>query len=281
MKRVLPQAVFRRMYGAAVLGYVPNYRQPRTFNEKLVAWYTASRDQRIVDRADKLGARSYVSAVAPWVCLSELFAVGEDAERFPFDELPDKFVLKASHGWKQTKVLSRPFDVAAARELGAAWLRQRHGDSDWEWHYLKLPPRLYAESYLGTADGEAPIDYKVFVIGGKAQFIQVFVNRDTRVRRLQFDRSWQHMNVFKPKVLGGEADVVERHLWPSRPSCLDEMLAAAEALGSDVPFVRADFYVVQGRLYFGELTFLPAAGYVQFHPVTFDRWLGDQFLTSR
>jgi hypothetical protein len=271
-RRWLPERTYRALRGYGRLGYVPDYDHPTTFNEKVTWWIRHTRDPRLVERADKLAVRDFVRAVAPWISVPEVYAVAEEAAAFPFGQLPIVSVLKANHGWNQHLVLRRPFDEDVARTQAARWLAQRHGADAWEWHFLAIPPRVYAEAYLGT--DRPPTDYKVLVLNGRAHSVQVLFGRGERLRSIMFDRDWRPMSVHRPHFPGGPADVVEPDLHPPRPHRLEEMLAAAEALAEDLPFVRADFYLVDDQIYFGELTFFPAAGYVPFEPVSFDRELG-------
>lgn len=271
---VMPDRVYRTLYGWGRLGYLPRYERPRTLNEKVTWWLRHHQDPRLTQRADKLSVREYVASVTPWVRFPEVYAVADDAASFPFDVLPDVSVLKANHGWKQTMVLRRPFDVEAARAAGAEWLSQRLGASGWERHYLGIRPRLYAEQYLGDADGTLPRDFKVLVLNGRAQHISVSLDRATRPRVVLFDRDWQYLPVHLPEYLGGPPKVVEPERRPPRPERLGDLLQAAELLAEDLPFVRADFYLVDGEIYFGELTFSPGAGFVPYVPTSYDFELG-------
>jgi hypothetical protein len=147
------------------------------------------------------------------------------------------------------------------------WLRRPYGSPRWEWHYQPIPRRVYAEAFLGGPNGELPVDYKVMVLNGRAHFVSVFVREIGKaLRRITFDRAWGLVPLHLPKYPGGPPDVVETSLHPPRPQRLDEMLLAAEALAEDFPFVRVDFYVVDEEIYFGELTFLPSAGYAPYCP---------------
>ncbi len=270
MRPWLSEDTYRRFYGYGRLGYVPDYTHPRTFNEKVTWWLRQHRDPRLVERADKLAVRAFVGAKTPWVCLPHVYAASQDVRQLCFDAVPDVSVLKANHGWNQVRVLRRPFDEDEARNVAASWLRHRHGRQDWEWHFLDIPPTVYAEQFLGNGHGESPADYKVLVFNGRARFVQVFLGRQDRTRRVTFDRDWNVVPVYKPITRYGPPDVVEPTLHPPRPARLDAMLSAAEALAEDIPFVRADFYVVGDALYFSELTYFPAAGYVPFDPLEYD-----------
>ena len=257
------------------LGYVPNYRYPRTVNEKATWWLRHTRDPRLSQRADKLAVRDFVTEVAPWVKLPEVYAVSDAAERFPFETLPDVSVLKPNHASARVRVLRRPFDVEEVRALGADWLAHSFGSPEWEWHYLPIPRRLFAEEYLGSPAGGLPPDYKVLVLNGRATLVSVFLRGDGRLRRVTFDREWRLVPLHLPRFLGGPPDVVEPELHPPRPRRLDELLLAAERLAEGFPFLRVDFYLVGEEIYFGELTFLPSAGYAPYVPVSYDRQLGD------
>lgn len=271
----VPRLVHRTLYGWVRLGYFPNYVDPRTLNEKASWWLWNNRDPRLSQRADKLAVRSFVASVAPWVKVPEVYAVAEDADSFPFDDLPEVSILKANHGSGYFRVLRRPFDVEAARDAAAEWLSRPYV-TNWEWHYRAIPRRVYAEAFLGGPNGELPVDYKVLVLNGRAHYVSVFVREIGKpLRRITFDREWRVVPLHLPKYPGGPPDVVEKALHPPRPKRLDELLRAAEALAADFPFVRVDFYVVDEAIYFGELTFLPTGGYATFSPVSYDRLLGD------
>jgi hypothetical protein len=271
----LTEDTFRAIYGYGRLGYVPNYRHPRTFNEKVTWWLRHHRDPRLTERADKLAVRAFVAERAPMICLPDVYIAATDVQGLAFEALPDVSVLKANHGWNQVRVLRRPFDVDEMRDLATTWLQHRHGRPDWEWHFLDIRPTVYVEQYLGNGKGESPPDYKVLVFNGRALFIQVFIGRQDRARRVTFDRDWNVVPVYKPITRAGPPDVVEPALHPPRPERLGALLSAAEALADDVPFVRADFYVIGDAIYFSELTYFPAAGYMPLHPLEYDRAWGD------
>lgn len=271
----LPRDVFRALYGLGHLGYVPNYWYPRTLNEKATWWLRHTRDPRLSQRADKLAVRDFVAAVAPSVRLPEVYAVSDDAARFPFENLPDVSVMKSNHASQQVRVLRRPFDVEAMRALGAQWLARPYGNPQWEWHYVPIPRRLFAEQFLGAADGSPPLDYKILVLNGRATLVSIFIRAEGRLRRVTFDREWRIVPLHLPQYLGGPPDVVEPELHPPRPRRLHELLLTAERLAEDFPILRADFYLIDEEIYFGELTFLPSAGYAPFAPVSFDRQLGN------
>ncbi|MCA1789706.1 MAG: hypothetical protein LC667_07570, partial [Thioalkalivibrio sp.] len=191
IRRFVPHEVYRVIYGWGRLGYIPNYIHPRTLNEKVTWWFRNSRDPRLSQRADKVAVREFVAYAAPWVRVPEVYAVAEDADAFPFDDLPEVSMLKANHGSGFFRLLRRPFDVEAARSLAATWLSRPFGTPEWERHYLPIPRRVYAEAFIGGPDGELPVDYKVMVLNGRAHYVSVFIRQIGKpLRRITFDREW-------------------------------------------------------------------------------------------
>jgi hypothetical protein len=203
--------------------------------------------------ADKLEARAYARETVPWIEMAPLLGVYERAADVPFDDLPDRAVLKSNHASGHVKVLQRPVDTAAVRAQAEAWLGERYGDGTGEWHYGNVTPRLFAEGFLGTPDGTAPTDYKVHVFGGRAERITMIEGRFEKSRRIAFDREWRP----QPDRIHGMAQIDPA---PPRPALLPELIEVAERLAAPFPYVRVDTYLLRDKVVFGELTFFPSAG---------------------
>jgi hypothetical protein len=54
-----------------------------------------------------------------------------------------------------------------------------------------------------------------------------------------------------------------------KPEAFELMKNLATQLSQDIPFVRVDFFYVDGKVYFGEFTFYDWAG---FRPFSSDEW---------
>ncbi|MFM2339478.1 MAG: hypothetical protein RLZZ360_114 [Candidatus Parcubacteria bacterium] len=150
----------------------------------------------------------------------------------------------------------------------AFWKKKVFGYDTGEPHYAKITPRVLVEEFL-TDDGYAsPNDFKLFVMNGKAQFIQVDVDREFDHKECFYDTNWQLLpfTIGNPKPSG---------LTIPRPDNLKTLVCLAETIGADFPFVRVDFYNLNGRIFFGELTFFPSAGFTPFYPDHFDSYYGD------
>ena len=133
----------------------------------------------------------------------------------------------------------------------------------------EFKPQILIEEFVDDGGKGSPIDYKLFVFDGAEEFIQVDLNRFTAHRRRLYTPSWQQL-----EVLYGYDDIIAD---VPAPIHLDEMIDAAEKLGRDLDFIRADFYDTPRRTYFGELTTTPECAMEIFDPIDFDRYLGSKW----
>ena len=142
-----------------------------------------------------------------------------------------------------------------------------------EWPYKDVKPCILAEQYLeetenGTDTGLT--DYKIHVFNGVPKFILVCKDRygKSGMTETFFTDRWERMDMKRKNQPVSEQEI-------PKPAELEKMLNLAKILSKDIPFLRVDFYVVNHKLYFGELTFYPAAGFKAFEPEKWDRELGD------
>ena len=99
------------------------------------------------------------------------------------------------------------------------------------------------------------------------------VDRYINHRRNIYDNNWNYLNI--------ETDCEKLGNKINKPFNLDEMKEIAEILSKDFPFVRVDLYSINGKINFGELTFYPWSGYVQFTPEKFDFEIGKKIILSK
>ena len=218
------------------------------------------RDPRLPALADKVDVKPFVAGVlgAHWV--TPTLWRGSRLPRQPAWDYP--FVVKSRHGCGHVAVVRNEGDYRRAREQSRRWMRKSYGAWLDEWLYSQIDRGLLVEPLIDD-QGALPVDYKVFVFGGRANFVQVHLGRGEGAHRwIVFDRGWC-------RVSPATADPD-----PVAPKSLAAMLAAAERLGEGFCFVRADFYEVGGRPRFGELTFYPGSGLEQVQPRRLDLLMG-------
>ncbi len=247
---------------------------PRTFNEKLQWLKLYWRDDRMTICADKYRVREYIAEkVGPGI-LNDLYGVYERAEDINFEELPASFVLKVNHH-SGGNVLCRDItklDRSAACTFLNQYLRQDHFKPAREWSYKNIPRRIIAEKYL-EENGKPPTDYKIFCFNGEPLFIEVDKDRIENHVRNCYDLEW-NLLPFIYKFPNMEEPVM-------KPTGLKDMLHYAKILSADFPFVRVDFYCIQGRVWFGEMTFYPSGGTGRFSPESYDEYWGNYLILPK
>jgi len=252
------------------LGYPPNIKSPRTFNEKILHRKLFDFNPTFPLLADKIAARSIVEERVGSQYLTQLYWVGEETCEIVLDHLPQRFVIKASHGsGKDFIIFIKNKDEIRLSDLQNrcfGMLNKPYGLTTNEWWYDKVPRRLLFEEFLWDQETQIPLDYKFFAFHGKVHFIQVDYDRFINHTRTFYDCNWQPQP-FILKYKGGK--VIER------PHCLSEMICVAETLANGYDFLRIDLYLVNKiRIVIGEITLAPGAGREKFDPPIWDHRLG-------
>lgn len=246
-------------------GNDPHLDDPQTLGEK-IQWlklYDATPDKGRL--ADKYLVRAWVANKIGECYLVPILGAWSRAKDIPWDELPDRFVLKATHGsgWNIVVKDKSKLDVAETEKMLDYWLERRMAMSGgFELHYEFCEPRIIAEEYLEDSSGGLR-DYKFITFGGQVQFILAIQGRFTGEESGTYMPDWEPAPFRYGYRVGVEGDI-------PRPTRLDEMIDLAQKLGSEFPFARVDYYEVCGRVYFGEITFTDANGLSSFEPSHYD-----------
>lgn len=274
---VSPRACLKALFRLKQ-GYSLNLDDPKTYSEK-IQWIKLNDRNSLMPRcADKYEVRSYVKECGCAQYLNELLWHGSDPAQIPFDELPDKYVVKVTHGSTfnvivdGTKPVDRDEVVAKCRK----WLKAKFLPCYGEWFYGRsggVEPSIVVERFIDSGSDYSLDDYKVFVMNGKAVVTLVCTGRTADAHFEDcYDNDWNHI---AGADMGGNGNSGKE---VSRPECLDEMLGAAEKLAAPFNHARIDFYIVDGKLIFGEITFTSGSGFDRFHPRGFDEWLGEKLV---
>ena len=248
-------AIGYRLY----FGHWPDYDHPRSLNEHIHAYMLRCRSPLLHVAADKVRTREHVARTVGAQYLVPLIGLWPNAARTPIDTLPRPCVLKTSVGSGQV-IFLRPgdgVDTEQVRRTLQRWLDTDYSRVNREWCYERLHGQVIAETLLQTEDGQIPADYKLYVIGGAVRFIQVDRGRFCRHTRNLYDTDWRLL----PARLS-----LPNHAPDDRPRCLAEMIDVTLRLARGFEFLRVDCYVVGARLYVGELTNYPGAGFERFVP---------------
>ena len=245
-------------------GRWPDLDQPLRFTE-WVQWRKLNdRDAALAELTDKsIAKRAAADLLDPSFIIPTLWR-GRELPELPPTPLP--LIVKANHGCNQFVVVNTPDDWQRARRISPRWLSSPYGRWLDEWHYGAARRDLIVEPFLGQ-DGQLPLDYKIYVFGGRAEVVQLHVGRGHHHRWTQFSRDWTPLS---DDPIKAEA-----------PPRLKEMLAAAEAIAGPEEFLRVDFYCEGGRLSFGEFALCPGSGLDPFRPDALDLMLGERWSAAR
>lgn len=247
-----------------------NLDHPQTINEKIQWLKLYDATPLKTKLADKYLVRDWVKEKIGEEYLIPLLGIWDSFEEIDFDQLPEKFVLKANHGsgWNVIVKDKSQFDREAAKEKFDKWLKTNYAFvSGFELQYLNIPPKIIAEQYLEKPD--QLIDYKVWCSDGKARFIWVDTDRFTNHKRTLFSLDWERL----PITIVDRYFPDEREL--PRPKNLEKMIRFAEIMCEDFAQVRVDFFEVNDKLYFGEMTFTSGSGKERTRPREFEYEMGN------
>ncbi len=265
--RPLPDRLYLALGHLCYFGTWPNYRRPRTFNEHIQAYMLRCRDPLLHIAADKIATRDYVAQQTSASYLVPMLGVWSDADAVPLAALPRPYVLKptAASGLVLMLPAGDKREPEQIRQVLRRWLRRDYSLLHREWCYYGLKRRIVAEMMLTDEDGAVPPDYKAYVIGGAVRFIQVDRGRFSNHTRNIYDADWRTLPA---------RWTLRKHAPDPRPACLEELVVVAETLARPFEFLRVDFYVVGGKLYIGELTNYPGAGFEKFIPRSYANVIG-------
>lgn len=273
--RFVPDKPMLKMQYRIKCGRKLNLKDPKRYTEKL-QWYKLYYRNPVMQQcADKYAVREYVRAKGLGSILNDLYAVFETPGDICFDNLPDQFVLKLSNG-SSTNLLvedKHQLNLEQVKEQFRNFYAQSGASAGREWVYTTdKPPVIVAEQYLRdpTNENGALRDYKILCFNGEPEYIICVDGRYTdHYCHVIYDREWN-----KQQVQIGESSFAAEY---EKPDNLAQMLQIARILSADFPAARIDLYSIEGKIYFGEITFFPWSGYMKFEPDSFDLALGEKF----
>lgn len=252
------------------VGYHPDLDNPKTFNEKLNWLKLYSPNPLMTICADKVAVRDYVAEKVGEKYLIPVLGVYDCPNDIDFNKLPDKFVLKVNWGSGQNIIVrdKSKLDIAETRKKLAEWMKPEHNHYFYSFErcYKDIKPKIIAEKYIEQLDGNL-LDYKIFCNNGEPMFLFVAIDRGKDLRFNFYDLDFNKLP-FKQHYENSDKII-------KKPKQFDEMLDIARKLSADFVHCRVDFYVLDNKLYFGELTFYHFAGLEKFEPAEWDRKLGD------
>lgn len=254
------------------MGKFPDLKNPYTYTEKLQWLKLHNRNPLYTKLVDKYEVKKFVESRIGAEYVITTLGIWDSFEDINFDSLPNQFVLKTTHdsgGIVICKDKSK-FDMENARKVLSRSLKHNYYlRTGREWPYKNVKPRIMAEKYMEDTGTRELRDYKFFTFGGGCKALFVASDRQTVGEEVKFD--YFDADFHKLDII-----TVHPHSKQNieKPSCFDEMKSLAEKLSKGIPHVRVDLYEVNGRVYFGEMTFFHFSGSTPFTPEIWDEKFG-------
>lgn len=242
-----------------------------TFNEKLQWLKLYERKPEYTTMVDKYKVREYISKKIGEEYLIPLLGVWDNPDEIDFNALPNKFVLKCNHNSGLGMCICKDksnLDVDKVKRELRRGLKQDYYLTGREWPYKNVQRKIIAEQFMKSDKGGLT-DYKVHCFNGVPKIVLVCKDRFTKTGLTEdfFDVEWNHLDLKRPKQNNSSTAI-------AKPNELDEILKLSAKLSKNIPFLRTDFYIIEGKVYFSELTFYPTSGFEKFEPEKWDEILG-------
>lgn len=268
----VPDTLYHKMKYVINFKRLPHLSNPVFYNEKIMRRKVYPR-RIYTTLSDKYKVREFIAGLWGEHYLIDLYAQGTELTYEMYQRLPDAFVLKANHGCGFNKLVfdKRQVSYGELYDLSSGWLSTNFYDQEREKHYQDIEPRILAERLL-LDNGDVPKDFKFHCFNREGEvciFIQVDYQRFGAHRRDVFDADWNRTNI--------RIDIENSEIPAPRPECFDEMIHLAKLTAKQFSYIRVDFYQVEGRVYFGELTFTPGAGLCHLMPLSAEKEWGSYF----
>ena len=276
LKRLIPDKLYLRYKYKKYIGKKLNLKNPQTFNEKLQWLKLYDRRDIYTTMVDKYTVKNYVANIIGKEYIIPTLGIYNNFDEIDFDKLPNQFVIKCTHDSGGLVICKdkKNFNIQNARKIINRSLKKNYFYNGREWPYKNVKPRVLIEKYMEDTYTKELRDYKFFCFNGIAKLM--FVATDRSIHKTKFDFYDLKFNKLPIKQHYPNNDKkIEK------PVNFDKMIILAEKLSKNIPHVRVDFYEINDKIFFGELTFYHFSGFVLFEPDEWDKKIGDMLDLSK
>ena len=272
MKRIitLKDDVYLKLLYKSVTNKNLNLQNPETFNEKLQWLKLYDRNPEYTKMVDKYEVKKYITNVIDEKYIIPTIGVWDNFDDIDFNKIPNQFVIKCTHDSGGIYICKNKenFNKEEAKKIINKCLKRNYYYYSREWPYKYVKPRIIIEKYMSDESNYELKDYKFFCFNGIPKFVQVDFDRFSNHKRNIYSLEW--------KLLNFEIEFPsDKHKKIEKPINFEKMIELARLLSKDIPHIRVDFYSINEKIYFGELTFYHGAGLEKFTPNEYDKILGN------
>ncbi len=269
---ILPDEAYISWHYRVSFGKKLNLKNPKTYNEKLQWLKLYDRNPIYTTLVDKYAVKRYVASIIGEEYIIPTLGVWDKFDDIDFNKLPNQFVFKCTHDSGGLVICKdkKHFDKNKAKEKINKSLKTNYYLCGREWPYKNVKPRIIAEQYMEDTETEELRDYKFFCFDGKVKALYIATDRQKPNEDTKFDFFDENFNHLPFEQAHPNAKVP-----PKKPINFEKMKELASVLSAGIPHVRVDFYEVNGKVYFGEMTFYHVGGFMPFEPEEWDYKLGE------
>ncbi|MGN1165388.1 MAG: ATP-grasp fold amidoligase family protein [Lachnospiraceae bacterium] len=249
------------------MGFIPDLENPKTLNEKIQWLKLNDRKDFYTMVADKYAVRKYYADEFGEEYVVPLLKKFDSWKDITFENLPDEpFVIKANTGTGTLQIVrdKKEINISKLRVDARKWMNFNHYYRSQEWQYKNIKPCIIVEKLLQDANGKIPNDYKLHYFNGELQFIYCVVDREGVDCRSMYSPEWKQLPFQWISVKNH--NIMNYTMEAPRPQNLDKMILFGNKISKNFKYVRVDYYEVNGKLYFGEITLYHGSGMNKFYP---------------
>lgn len=282
---LFPDKLYLTLLFRLKMGYWIDWKNPKTFSEKLQWLKLYDRKPEYTTMVDKYAVKEYVSKIIGEEYIIPTLGVWDRPEDIDWDSLPQKFVLKTTHGGGGSGVVICKDKTTFDKNVAIAKLKKSQNSCIYkslcEWPYKNIDKKIIAEFFLEESfpkknEAELP-DYKFYCFNGEPVYCQVIRNRRTKETIDFYDMEWNHMSFVGLNPIfsiGLNSSFSNGATSVEKPIHLCNMMNICRKLSKGIPYSRIDLYVIDDKVFFGEITFYPASGMGVFTPIEWNNELG-------
>ena len=271
ISKLLPDKIYLKFRYLIKFKSKLDLSNPQTFNQKLQWLKLYDRKKIYTTMVDKFDVKKYVADIIGEEYVIPTLGVYDNFDEINFEKLPNSFVIKCTHDSCGLAIIKdkNKIDIENVKYKINKCLKNNYFYDGREWPYKNVRPRIIIEPYLEDNTYNELRDYKFFTFSGNVEYLFIATNRQGMGETYFdfYDKNFRHLDIINGHPMNPNI--------PEKPLNYNKMIELAEKLSNNLPHIRVDFYEVNGKIFFGELTFYHWSGFKPFYPEEWDYKFGN------
>ena len=270
ISKIFPDELYLKIKYFIKLKRRLNLKNPERYNEKIQWLKLHDRNPDYTKLVDKYEVKEIIKEILGEEYIIPTLGVYNRFDDIDFDKLPKQFVIKCTHDSGGLVIVEdkKKLDKNKAKEKINRCLKRNYYYGTREWPYKNVKPRIIIEKYITDESKKELKDYKFFVFDGKVKLMFIATDRNSQNETCFdfYDEKFNHL-----PFTNGHPNSLKKL---NKPQNFEKMINLAEKIGRNMKHVRVDFYNVNGKILFGEITFYHWSGMKKFEPDEWDYKIG-------